>query len=310
MVGAEMVFDVDILAAARVVETLSSFVFAEDIELEEVSEKTHRFAVHGPAAARLVAENSEPLADHAEAPGVADIADGRSTVVSIAGRAVLVDRRDQAGEIGLHLLCEVGDAEAVFDVLAQHARDEFGHHNDPATDAYKLRHGGWAAFNVARIEAGTPLFRVDFSTTNLPSETGLLEERVSFTKGCYLGQEVVARMKSLGHPKQTLAGLRVEGIEGGDGVASRDEVQARMPESGAAVFPVDPEDGERTPADEAKPIGAVTSVTQSPMLGGATVAFAQLKWGHERAGNELWVRTPAGYGKARVAEGLVFWGRE
>ena len=52
------------------------------------------------------------------------------------------------------------------------------------------------ATNTARLEAGTPYFRIDFGPTNLPHESGVLASRVSFTKGCYPGQEVVARIAS------------------------------------------------------------------------------------------------------------------
>ena len=69
---------------------------------------------------------------------------------------------------------------------------------------------GWGgAFNIARIEAGTPLFHVDYGPDNLPHETGVIATRTSFRKGCYLGQEVVARMESLGKPKQRLVGVGI-----------------------------------------------------------------------------------------------------
>ena len=308
--GEGMIFDLDIISAPGVVQALGDFVFAEDIALTDVSDQTHRFAVHGPAGAKLIADNATPHERHPGAPSVVDIAPGQSTVVRIAGRPVLVDRDDMTGEIGLHLLCHIEHAVSVFDQLAQHARDDFGHHNDPATDAYKLRHAGWAAFNVARIEAGTPLFRVDFSTTNLPAESGLLDHRVSFTKGCYLGQEVVARMHALGNPKQTIAPLRIDGPEHDSASPpGADSIQANTPDTGAAIFPADPQHPDKHPADDHKPIGAVTSCTQSPMLGGAPIALAQLKWNHHLPGTTLWLATPAGYAKATVNPTNAFWTR-
>src|SRR5439155_2357027 len=65
----------------------------------------------------------------------------------------------------------------------------------------RLRPAGWHAFNIARIEAGTPLYNIDFGPESLPAESGVLLGRVSFTKGRYFGQEVVARMQSRGHSK-------------------------------------------------------------------------------------------------------------
>ena len=57
-----------------------------------------------------------------------------------------------------------------------------------------LRPTGWAAFNAARIENGRPIFGIDFDDSILPAETGQFDRAVNVTKGCYLGQEIVARM--------------------------------------------------------------------------------------------------------------------
>jgi folate-binding protein YgfZ len=64
------------------------------------------------------------------------------------------------------------------------------------------------AFAAARIEAGVPLFHVDFDERHFPQEVGRDGEAISFTKGCYLGQETVARIDALGHVNQRLVGLR------------------------------------------------------------------------------------------------------
>jgi len=70
---------------------------------------------------------------------------------------------------------------------------------------------GPMVFEALRIESGTPLFGVDFDEENLPQEVGRDEEAISFTKGCYLGQETVARIDALGHVNQTLVGVRFAG---------------------------------------------------------------------------------------------------
>jgi folate-binding protein YgfZ len=67
---------------------------------------------------------------------------------------------------------------------------------------------GEAAFHTRRIEAGVPLFGIDFDEQNFPQEVGRDHEAVSFTKGCYLGQETVARIDALGHVNQRLVGVR------------------------------------------------------------------------------------------------------
>ena len=76
------------------------------------------------------------------------------------------------------------------------------------------------AAEILRIEAGDPRFGVDMSTETMPAEAGIVEETVSFTKGCYIGQETVARLHYRGRPNRHLRGLRLEGA-----VATGDEVQ-------------------------------------------------------------------------------------
>lgn len=77
------------------------------------------------------------------------------------------------------------------------------------------RHGGCAvgaeAWDIRRVERGIPIYGKDFGLDNLPQETGLTERTVSFDKGCYTGQEVVARIHYRGHVNQRLIGLLAPG---------------------------------------------------------------------------------------------------
>ena len=70
---------------------------------------------------------------------------------------------------------------------------------------------GPQAYETARIAAGIPRFGSDITPENFPAEVGILERAVSFEKGCYPGQETVARMHYRGHPNRTLHRLAVEG---------------------------------------------------------------------------------------------------
>ncbi len=70
---------------------------------------------------------------------------------------------------------------------------------------------GLAAYETARIEAAIPRFGADITTENFPAETGVLDRAVSFEKGCYPGQETVARMRYRGHPNRTLRRFAIEG---------------------------------------------------------------------------------------------------
>jgi len=237
----------DALVAGKTAEALAEFVFAEDVTLTDATESMHRLALHGPRAAQTVMS----VADTDEHVGLEP---GRAMTVMIAGTSVLVEREDSAGELGLVLTMPTSAARRVYERLA-------------AVDG--VRPCGWMAYNIARIEAGWPLFQIDFTGDNLPAETGVLHDRVSFTKGCYLGQEVVARMQSLGKPKQVLAALRL--AEGQD---------PRLPEERAEIF---------AQADSDKPIGTVTSSTIAPMLSATPIALAQVRTAHADAGATLFV---------------------
>jgi len=69
-------------------------------------------------------------------------------------------------------------------------------------------------FDTLRIEAGTPEFGRDLTEKNLPQELGRDDRAISFVKGCYLGQETVARIDALGHVNQMLRGFRLNSQEG------------------------------------------------------------------------------------------------
>ncbi len=97
-----------------------------------------------------------------------------------------------------------------------------------------------AAFEWLRIEAGTPVFGRDISLENLPQEIDRNERAISFQKGCYLGQETVARLDALGHVNKILRGLVLEGD------------QAHDP-TGSSLL-----------GEDGKPAGRVTSAAYSP----------------------------------------------
>jgi folate-binding protein YgfZ len=293
-----MYLETDVLAAPNLVKTLEAFVFSEDIAFEDVSDSTHRLGLHGPAAARLLADHSSAI--RTDLPSIGDIRHGQATAIEIAGKRVVAFRSDTTGEIGIELIVASDDLIPVFDELAQHARTDHGHHNDPATDTYRLRHAGWHAFNIARIEAGTPLFQIDFGSTNLPHESSLLDSRVNFKKGCYLGQEVVARMQSLGHPKQLLCCVRIQQSDAPDD-------ERNQPVTGCAIAPL--EEGKSEPGVDAKPIGGVTSSCRSPMLGDDVLCFAMVKWGHHEPGTRVLVQTPTGWTPGEIQSSLAAWSR-
>jgi folate-binding protein YgfZ len=117
-----------------------------------------------------------------------------------------------------------------------------------------------AAFEIKRIEAGIPLFGVDFDDRNFPQEVARDKDAISFTKGCYLGQETVARIDALGHVNQQLVGARFSG-----------EV---VPEKGTQL------------AHSGKPVGQVTSAIFSLKLQ-AALALAMVRREQSAIGTRL-----------------------
>ena len=236
--GDHLLACLDVHGAGKAVESLDEFLFAEDVEITEVTDTYHHLALHGPMAAQVIAVAGDD-------PDMADLPDLACKAIVVGGNEVAAIRCDQTGAIGFELIMQRVEAEAVWDALLAAGRTL-------GDGRPRVRPIGWHAFNIARIEAGTPLFNIDFGTDSLAHETGLLAQRVSFTKGCYLGQEIVARTENLGRPKQRLVGLRPD----------RD----LLPNAGAEVVDA-----------AGKVVGAVTSSTLSPMLGAVPIAFAMIR---------------------------------
>ena len=130
---------------------------------------------------------------------------------------------------------------------------------------------GSPAFDAARIENGFPIVGVDFNEHNLPQEVGRDGAAISFTKGCYLGQETVARIDALGHVNQRLAGVR---FAGSDDI----EPGTELLHTGANA-------------------GRVTSAAYSPHLG-STVALAMVR----REANAIGTRLNSPAGECEVVE--------
>jgi folate-binding protein YgfZ len=117
-----------------------------------------------------------------------------------------------------------------------------------------------AALEAVRIECGTPYFGVDFDLTSLPQEVNRNDVAISFTKGCYLGQETVARIDALGHVNRLIVSVRLGGSE--------------VPSAGTSL------------SAGGKEVGKVTSATWSPKLG-APLALATVRRGHHEPGTML-----------------------
>lgn len=262
-----VLIECDALSAAKILATLGGYIITEACELRDATQRWHRLGLHGPKAAVLLAEVFEPESGAVKPDALPELGVTRGDIDACA---VVVARDDTLGVPGYELMVPAERARAVYGGLVAHGHQP--HEDDPhkrtARDGnslasrVQLQPCGWFAANTARIEAGTPLELVDFGPESLPAETGVLHERVSFTKGCYLGQEIVARMHNLGKPKQVLVAIKFAGSE-------------FLPERGEAVYA------------EQTPVGAITSATLSPMLGMTPIAFAQVRTLHAAPGTRL-----------------------
>ncbi len=223
-------------AAAEVVAHLDRFIIADDVQLANCSEEIGRLAVEGPAAPDIL---------EAIAPGLALPQDACGEV-ELAGAPVTLAAFGFSGEAAFQLLVPAAAREDVAAALL-------------ATGApHGLVEAGAEALEILRIEAGIPRVGSELDDSVLPDEAGL-DRTISTTKGCYTGQEVVARLRSQGVPSHRLMGLR---SPGGDPIPVGEPIQA-----------------------ESSRVGEITSACSSPRFGSIALGF--LRRGHAEPGRRL-----------------------
>ena len=122
-----------------------------------------------------------------------------------------------------------------------------------------------------RISAGVPRWGAELDENTLPAEAGIEERAVSYTKGCYIGQEIVSRIKSVGHVNRSLCGVLA--------------LDASPLYPGMALFPAG---ADAAPGPDAKPVGRLTSAASSSGHGGAAyLALGYVRRGWEAPGTRL-----------------------
>ena len=172
----------------KILQHLDHYLICEQVTLLDRSQEWSELLLAGPRAAPLLGELTGVQL------GPARLAHARA---SLGQRPVSVRSVDMAGPGGFLISASSEDLAAVRDVLL----------NAGAVAA------GNEAFEAARIEAGFPLFGRDISDKNLPQEIGRDALAINFVKGCYLGQETVARIDALGHVNKSLVALRFGGAK-------------------------------------------------------------------------------------------------
>jgi len=176
---------------ARVVDVLESHIIADDVVLENVSHAFDVLSIQGPTCRDLVwrvfPREALPLKPFEFTENAYQ--DIRATVV----------RHSITGDKGLHVIVPHESAGLLRQYLVQGG---IGIDCGPV---------GRTAWNMRRVENGLPWFGVDIETPegNFPKEARL-DDHVSYDKGCYLGQETIARMHHRGHPNWLLIGLALE----------------------------------------------------------------------------------------------------
>jgi folate-binding protein YgfZ len=213
----------------------------DEVLTNDQSAETFELHLAGPLTGELLAR------DGAELPGAEELAHGMTLLGGVKVRLV---REAPTGRPGLTLIGPAGGAEAV------------GRRLRALGAGLGLAEGDAATFEAARIEAGTPLWAHDVTAENLPQEVGRDAQAISFVKGCYLGQETVARIDALGHVNRLLKGIVL--------------ASGATPAPGAAVELA------------GKTVGAITSAAYSPGWRRA-VALAYLRTVAATAGTEVLV---------------------
>ena len=176
----------------RVAEHLNRFIVIDRVEVEALTD-LEPLTLVGPRARTLV----DSLSAAATPP---DLPWQVRWLEPDGGNRVLVSADGRWGMPSFTFWPSTSDAEELLRALL-HAGRELG-----------ARLVGFKALNRVRIEASIPWFGADFGEANLPQETGQ-DEALSFTKGCYLGQEVVARLHYRGQVQKVLCGLDIEADE-------------------------------------------------------------------------------------------------
>jgi aminomethyltransferase len=181
----------------KVHQHIKRYIIADQVELEDVTAQTACIGLEGPAAAGMI---EVPAAEYGHGPW------GDCTAARVT----------MTGQPGFRIFCAVdkkAEAIAKLEALAAQAAT--------LDDA-----------RVVRIENGKPRYGEDITDTSLPQETQQMHA-VSFTKGCYLGQEIVERIRARGHVNRKLVRLEFEGGQAPEGAEIMSSVVS--PETGMTV---------------------------------------------------------------------------
>ena len=252
----ELLLDFEPGLTQSLTERLEHHIVAEDVQVVDVAPYYGLFSVQGPRAAEVIGKlGLFPL-----------LPTGRLASVSAAdptlGELYLMEHQ-RVGLPGFDLFVPTDALAAVLDKLAAAAKEVGG------------RLVGFTAFEAARFEAGIPRLGVEMDETHLPPEAGLDRDAISYTKGCYTGQETIARIRTYGQVTKALRGIRLA-----------DDL-ATLPAKGDRLV----KDG--------REVGTIMSALTSPSSG-RHLALGYVRKECNAVGTELVLRTSSGESAATV----------
>ncbi|HEX4265260.1 MAG TPA: glycine cleavage T C-terminal barrel domain-containing protein [Verrucomicrobiae bacterium] len=257
----ELLLDFEPGLTVAISQRLERYIVADDVQVVDVAPHYGLLSVQGPEAATVV----EALKIFGELPAKpfqsVKISDETLGEIYLVNQPRLVGN----GMNGFDLFVPIGSLGAVADKLIAAAKLADG------------RACGWDAFEMARIEAGVPRFGADMDESNIPLECGIEARAVSYNKGCYIGQEVINRIHSIGHVNKELRGLRLA------------DDSSALPAKGDKLF------------HDGKEVGYVTSALKSEALD-ANIALGYVRREANAAGTELILRSASGETKVLIVE--------
>jgi folate-binding protein YgfZ len=277
----ELLLDFEPGLTEKISARLERFIVADDVQIVDAAPYYGLLSVQGPKAAEVVRAlelfhelPAKPLAS-------VKISDATLGEIYLVNHARLLNSRGRRGDkaqskekletphvvsydYGFDLFVPNNSLGAVADKLIAAAKQVGG------------RAVGWQVFETARIEAGIPRFGADMDETNIPLECGIESRAIVYNKGCYIGQEVINRIHSVGHVNKELRGLRLAA-----------QLEA-LPQRGDKLF------------HGGKEVGQVTSAVRSPTYG--NIALGYVRREANQIGNELTLRTAAGESVVKIGE--------
>lgn len=240
----EFLIELESINADKIYRNLSRFVLAGEFFVDNLSTSLSAISIQGPKSPAVLAEvcgEEVPSGDYGHKQ------------LTIRDTLVRVARHGRCSPLGFDIFVETDQADNVWDsILAVSEKNKLG--------AMPI---GRTVFEISRIENGIPKEPEDITPENILNETGL-EAAVSYKKGCYLGQEIVARIHWRGQPARRLSGLIIE---------TNDKVE--LPAAGTALF-----------TSEDRKAGHLTSIARSFALN-RTIALGYVHKYHITPGTKL-----------------------